>query len=215
MNIPFNNLVKLDKRIDSYIAKSNDFAKPVLKHIRALVHKACPDAEETMKWSFPHFDYKGVFCSMAAFKEHCAFNFWKSKLMKDPHGILETNERTAMGSFGRITSLRDLPGDKIILSYLKEAVRLNDDGAKLPSKPVSKEKKELAVPGYLIKAICKNKAAKKVFEGFSYSMKKEYVTWVTEAKTEQTRNSRLETAVEWISEGKQRNWKYIKNNRKL
>jgi len=200
----------LDKRIDAYIAKSNDFAKPILKHIRALVHKACPGAEETMKWSFPHFDYKGVFCSMAAFKEHCAFNFWKSKLMKDPHGILETNERTAMGSFGRITSLKDLPDDKIFLAYLKEAVRLNDEGAKLPPKPVSKMKKELDVPGYFTKELNKNKEAKKVFGEFSYSQKKEYVNWITEAKTEETRNSRLITAVEWISEGKQRNWKYQK-----
>ncbi len=202
---------KKDKRIDAYITKSNDFAKPVLNHIRGLVHKACPDAEETVKWGFPHFDYKGVFCSMAAFKEHCAFNFWKSKLMKDPHKILETGDRTAMGSFGRITSLKDLPKDSVFISYLKEAAKLNDEGVKLPPKPVSKEKKELVIPDYFTKAINKNKAAKKVFDGFSYSMKKEYVMWVTDAKTEETRNSRLETAVEWISEGKQRNWKYQKS----
>lgn len=199
-----------DKRIDAYIAKSNDFAKPVLNHIRGLVHKACPGVEETIKWGFPHFDYKGSFCSMAAFKEHCAFNFWKSKLMKDPQRILETGERTAMGSFGRITSLKDLPNNSVFISYLKEAAKLNDEGVKLPSKPVSKEKTELIIPDYFTKAINRNKAAKKVFDGFSYSMKKEYVMWVTEAKTEQTRNSRLETAVEWISEGKQRNWKYQK-----
>jgi uncharacterized protein YdeI (YjbR/CyaY-like superfamily) len=198
-----------DKRIDAYISKSADFAKPVLKHIRELVHKACPDVEETMKWSFPHFDYKGVFCSMAAFKEHCAFNFWKVKLMKDPHNILEKEERTGMGVFGKFKSVSELPNDKIFLTYLKEAVRLNDEGIKI-IKPKANEKKELVVPEYFTAALKKNKKAMKAFEDFSYSHKKEYVEWIEEAKTEETRNKRLATAVEWISDGKGRNWKYAR-----
>jgi len=201
-------MVKKDKRIDAYIAKAQPFAKPVLNHIRSLVHKACPDAEETMKWSFPHFNYKGtMMCSMASFKQHVAFGFWKASIMKDPKKMLNSSE--AMGHLGRITSVKDLPADNVMIQYIKEAARLNEEGVKLPSKPV-KEKKKLVIPDYLIKAISKNKEAKKTFDEFSYSNKKEYVEWITEAKTEDTRNNRLTTAVEWMAEGKVRNWKYLK-----
>jgi uncharacterized protein YdeI (YjbR/CyaY-like superfamily) len=199
-----------DKRIDAYIKNSADFAKPVLNHLRELVHKACPDVAETIKWGFPNFEYKGVLCSMAAFKEHCAFNFWKVKLMNDPYNILEKEERTGMGVLGRIKSISELPKDKIFLSYIKEAVRLNDEGVKIQRKPAAKEKKELSIPDYFMKALKKDKKALKTFENFSYSHKKEYVEWVTEAKTEETRNKRLSTAVEWMAEGKGRNWKYVK-----
>ena len=200
-----------DKRIDAYIAKAQPFAQPILKHIRELAHKGCPEVEETMKWSFPHFVYAGgTLCSMAAFKEHMAFGFWKASLMKDPHKILETEGREAMGHFGRITGMNDLPSDKIMIEYIKEAARLNKEGIKVVRKPVSKEKKELVVPDYFLKAISKNKKALKTFEAFSYSHKKEYVEWITEAKTEDTRNNRITTAVEWISEGKPRMWKYMK-----
>src|SRR3972149_7791151 len=163
-------MVKKDKRIDAYIAKAQPFAKPVLNHIRSLVHKACPDAEETMKWSFPHFNYKGtMMCSMASFKQHVAFGFWKASIMKDPKKMLNSSE--AMGHLGRITSVKDLPADNVMIQYIKEAARLNEEGVKLPSKPV-KEKKKLVIPDYLIKAISKNKEAKKTFDEFSYSNKK-------------------------------------------
>ena len=200
-----------DKRIDAYIAKSADFAKPILRHIRELVHRACPDTEEKMKWSFPHFDYEGsMMCSMAAFKQHCAFGFWKASIMEDPKKILETGEREAMGHFGQITSLDDLPSDKIMLSYIKEAMRLNEEGVKLPAKAKSPEKKELEVPDYFLKALKKNKNALSTFEGFSYSNKRDYVQWVVDAKTEETRMNRLTTAIEWMAEGKIRNWKYAR-----
>ena len=132
-----------DKRIDAYIAKSADFAKPILTHIRELVHKACPDVEETMKWSFPHFDYKGaMMCSMASFKQHCAFSFWKASLMKDADKFVGmAKSEVAMGHMGRITSVKDLPSDKVMLSYLKEAMRLNDENVKLPSKEKVADKK--------------------------------------------------------------------------
>ena len=199
-----------DKRIDNYIAKSAGFAKPILNHLRALVHKACPDTEETMKWSFPHFDYKGgMMCSMAAFKEHCAFSFWKASLMKDPKLLNNAKSETAMGHLGRITSLKDLPADKIMISYIKEAIKLNDDKVKIVKvKPV--EKAPLIIPEDINAALKKTKKAQTTFENFSYSNKKEYVQWITEAKSEVTRNKRLTQAVAWMAEGKIRNWKYLK-----
>ena len=118
-----------NKKIDDYISKSADFARPVLKHLRKLIHKACPDIEETWKWSFPHFSYKGdILCGMAAFKQHCSFGFWKASLMQDPDNILGSKEIKAMGQFGRITSISDLPSDKTMIKYLKEAMKLNEEG---------------------------------------------------------------------------------------
>lgn len=192
-----------DPRVDAYIEKSAEFAKPILIHIRKLAHKACPDIAEAMKWSFPHFDYKGTVCSMASFKEHCAFGFWKQSLLeKDAFPA----QKTAMGSFGRITSLDDLPNDEIILGLIRQAVELNEKGIKVAKKPV--ERKELVVPDDLTVALMKEKKAKAVFDAFSYSNQKEYVEWITEAKTGATRNRRLATTIEWLAEGKSRNWKY-------
>jgi len=204
-------MAKKEKLIDAYIAKSADFAKPILTHIRELVHKTCPDVEEKMKWSFPHFDYKGeMMCSMAAFKQHAVFGFWKAKLMKDPVLVENAQSEVSMGHLGRLTSVKDLPPDKKMIAWIKEAMALNDKGIKLPSKPKPSEakKKELVVPDYFIKALSKNKKAKQTFDAFSYSCKKEYVEWLTEAKTEETRNKRLTTAIEWMEEGKTRMWKY-------
>jgi uncharacterized protein YdeI (YjbR/CyaY-like superfamily) len=199
-----------DKRIDKYIADAQPFAQPILKHIREVVHKACPDIQETMKWSFPHFDYKGMMlCSMAGFKQHCVFMFWKQSIMKDPHKIF--GARDAEGGLGRIKSIKDMPSDKILIEYIKQAMKLNDAGVTLPKKETkSSEKKELVVPDYLKKALAKNAKAKKTFENFSPSNRKEYITWLTEAKSEETRNSRLRLAIEWMAEGKIRNWKYLK-----
>ena len=194
-----------DPFVDAYIEKSQDFANPILNHLRALVHEACPDVVETKKWSFPHFDYKGMMCSMASFKEHCAFGFWKQSLLED---AAFPAEKTAMGSFGRITSLKDLPNDKTMKKLIADAMKLNDDGVKVARPPVSKEKKVLVVPDVLLEALAKHEAAAETFNGFPYSCKKEYVEWITEAKTEPTRNKRLATTIEWLAEGKSRNWKY-------
>ncbi len=201
---------KKDPRVDAYIAKSQDFAKPILEHFRELVHKACPDVEETIKWGFASFDYKGPFCSMASFKQHCAIGFWKATLVKNSKLTINTKSENAMGQLGRVTSLKDLPKDKELLAYLKEAAKLNADGVKLPPKPKSKEPKELVVPDYFTKALKKNKKALETFNNFSYSKKKDYVEWITEAKTEETRIKRMATAIEWLAEGKARNWKYEK-----
>ena len=200
-------MTKQDPRIDAYIAKAAPFAQPILQHIRKLVHKASQDITETMKWSFPHFEYKGVVCSMAAFKQHCAFGFWKASIMKDPNNIMQIKDRGAMGHFDRITSIKDLPADKIMIAYIKEAVQLNENGVKLPTKTKTVQK-EIVIPTYIIAALKKNTKAKKVFEAFSPSHKKEYIEWITEAKTEPTRIKRLNTMLEWLEEGKDRNWKY-------
>jgi len=201
---------KTDSRLDAYIDKAAPFAQPILDHIRALVHQACPEVEEKMKWSFPHFDYKDqMMCSMAAFKAHCAFGFWKADLIKSAEGKLQLADRTAMGHLGRITSIKDLPSDKAMLKMIKEACILNDRGIIIkrpPSKPESRP--ELIIPPDLSEALSKNKTAQKVFTSASYSFRKEYAEWIKEAKATATRNSRLATAIEWISEGKSRNWKY-------
>lgn len=202
-------MARKEKVIDVYIAKSADFAKPILIHIRELVHKSCPEVEEKMKWSFPHFDYKDeMMCSMAAFKQHCAFGFWKASLMKDPVLVENARSESAMGHLGRITSVKDLPSDKKIISWIKEAMKLNDQGIKLPSKIKTTIKKELEVPWELIRALSKNKKAQQVFEAFAYSHRKEYIQWICDAKTDETRNKRIATAIEWIAEGKGRNWKH-------
>jgi len=198
---------KRDKRVDNYIMKSADFAVPILNHLRELVHAACPDVEETMKWSFPHFDYKGVMCSMASFKQHCVFGFWKAALMKDKSLMETAKSEVAMGHFGKITSLQDLPSDKKMMAYIKEAMKLNETGTKIEKLKVVK--KEIPMPEYFAKALFKNKKAKKVFDGFSLSHRREYLEWITEAKTEATREKRLATTLEWLEEGKARNWRYM------
>lgn len=196
-----------DPRIDAYIMKSAPFAQPIMEHLRKLVHKACPQVEETIKWGFPHFEYKGILCSMAAFKQHCSFGFWKAALMKDEHKVLKVADKHAMGHFDRITSLESLPADKILLAYIKEAARLNEEDVKLPAKAKA-GKKEIETPEELLKALKKNKAAHKAFENFSPSHRREYIEWITEAKTEATRDKRIQTTIEWLTEGKSRNWKY-------
>jgi uncharacterized protein YdeI (YjbR/CyaY-like superfamily) len=197
-----------DPRVDAYIDKSKDFAKPILDHIRELVHDACPEATETIKWNFPHFDYKGeMMCSMASFKEHCAFGFWKQALIEND---AFPAEKTAMGSFGRITSIKNLPSDKVMKKLIKDAMKLNDAGIKVQRAPVSKEKKELVVPDILLESLAKNDAAAETFNNFPYSKKKDYVVWITEAKSDATRDKRLATTIEWLAEGKSRMWKYEK-----
>jgi uncharacterized protein YdeI (YjbR/CyaY-like superfamily) len=200
----------VDKRIDAYIMRSADFAVPILEHLRDIVHEACPDVNETMKWSFPHFEYNGsILCSFASFKAHCAFGFWLASKMKDEDGILEKNDRSSMGHLGKITSLKDLPPRKTLKKYIREAMALIDAGVKLAKKiPDEKAKKELEIPDYFQAALKKNKLAQSVFARASYSFKKEYLQWITEAKSEETRLKRMNTALLWLEEGKGRNWKY-------
>jgi hypothetical protein len=195
---------KKDPRVDAYIAEAPDFARPILKHLRALVHRGCPEAEETMKWSFPHFDHRGIMCGLAAFKGHCAFGFWKGELIVDPRA---NRSAEAMGQFGRITVLRDLPPDATILAMIREAARLNEEGIAVPRRKAV-PKKEAVVPPDLAGALRATKGARAAFDAFSPGRRREYVDWIAEAKTEETRKRRLATAVEWIAQGKSRNWKY-------
>jgi uncharacterized protein YdeI (YjbR/CyaY-like superfamily) len=196
--------MKTDPRIDAYIARSADFARPILSHVRAIVREACPDVEETMKWSVPHFDYKGMMmCSMAAFKEHCALNFWKGSLFLDgARGV------GAAGQFGRITKVSDLPSKAVLRGYIRKAMALNESGTTVKREPKA-PKKPIAVPADFRAAVKKNKRAHATFEGFSPSHRREYLEWITEAKSEETRKRRLDQAVEWLAEGKTRNWKYV------
>ena len=193
-----------DPRIDAYIAKSAPFAKPILTHLRKLAHRACPQLEETLKWSMPTFDYKGTLFIMAAFKQHCTVNFWKSRLIFCQGPAREE----AMGQFGRVTDLAQLPPEKTLLDYIKKAAELNEGGIKLPARPKSAVKRNLVVPSYFRAALTKCKPALKTFEQFSHYHKKEYVEWITEAKREETRLRRIEIALQWLAEGKSRNWKY-------
>lgn len=194
-------------RIDAYIANASPFARPILEHLRGLIHRACPEVQETIKWSMPHFEYHGILCGMAAFKEHCALNFWKGEMIAQK---LDKPATKAMGQFGRLSSLTDLPADKLLLDCIKEAARLNEEGVKTPSRSKPVEKQQVIVPDYFLGALNKNKAARATFERFRNSHRKEYVQWITEAKTEQTRQRRIQTALEWLAEGKSRNWKYEK-----
>ncbi len=199
-----------DPRIDAYIAKSADFAQPILNHIRKLVHTGCPEVEETMKWGMPHFQYKGMLCGMAAFKQHCSLGFWKSKLVLGRERAGANTEAGGMGQFGRITTLSDLPKDEVLLGYIREAARLNEAGIKPPARAQRRGQKELVIPDYFTAALKKNKKALSTFEAVSYTHKKEYVEWLTEAKAEDTRQRRLSAAIGWLAEGKSRNWKYLR-----
>jgi hypothetical protein len=190
--------------VDVYIAKSADFARPILMRLRALMHKACPTVEETIKWGVPHFEYKGVIAGMAAFKQHAAFGFWKRRLMKDPAGFFSKGE-SGMGG-RKIRSLDELPSDTVLLGYIREAVALNEQGAKVPRS--TRKRPPVRVPAYLAAALKRNAKARRTFGNFSASQRREYVEWLTDAKQEATRERRLASAIEWMAEGKARNWKY-------
>lgn len=197
-----------EPKVDAYIEKAAAFAQPVLVHLRELVHKACPEVEEAIKWSMPFFVYRGqIMANMAAFKEHCSFGLWGdvAAAMKQD-GVL-SNE--GMGKLGKITGVKDLPSDKALLGYIRHAAAFVDDGGKTMTRSKSKAPKpEAEVPPELAVALKKNKTAAKVFAEFSPSCRREYVEWIAEAKRPETKAKRVEQAVEWIAEGKQRNWKY-------
>jgi len=195
-----------DPNIDAYIAKSATFAKPILKHLRKVVHAGCPQVEETMKWSMPHFDYKGMLCGMAAFKEHCSFGFWKESLIL---GQDRAAEKVGMGSFGCIRSLANLPNEKTLIGYVKKAAALNEAGIKAPGRSKPEKREPIEIPEYFAAALKKNARARKTFEAFSPSHRREYLEWVTEAKREETRKQRLTRSIKWLTEGKPRNWKYM------
>jgi uncharacterized protein YdeI (YjbR/CyaY-like superfamily) len=197
-----------DPRIDAYITNAAPFARPILKHVRKLVHQGCPEVEEDLKWSHVAFMYKGILCGIGAFKQHVTFGFWRSGLVAREAGARFDSQGEAMGQFGRITSLDDLPSDRDMMRLIKAAIAIHDRGEKAPAKPRPPANRKLAVPAYFMAAIRKNRKALAAFNAFSYSHRKEYVEWVTEAKTDATREKRLATTIDWLAEGKSRNWKY-------
>ncbi|MEJ6023779.1 YdeI/OmpD-associated family protein [Ramlibacter sp. PS4R-6] len=192
-----------DPRIDAYIAKSAGFARPILEHLRKTVHAACPPCEETVKWGMPFFTYNGrPLANMAAFKAHCAFGFW-NRLSGD-----EAKGKEAMGEFGRIESLRDLPPKTQLAKMVKAQMALIDAGQSVVRKPKHEPKPPPEAPAELLAALKKNAAARRTYEAFPPSHKREYVEWIVEAKRDETRQSRLAQAIEWMAEGKPRHWKY-------
>lgn len=198
---------KRDPRVDAYIEKAKPFAQPILRHIRAVVHAACPKTEETLKWSMPTFMYEGeMLCGMAAFKEHAVLGFWKASLILDKQG--RKLEDDAMGQFGCITSVKDLPTKRELTGYIRKAMELNEQGIKVRRAKAATPKAPARVPAELAAALRKNRKAAATFEAFPPSCRREYVEWITEAKQEATRRKRLATTIEWLAEGKRRNWKY-------
>lgn len=189
---------KKDPRIDAFIAQAADFAKPILTRIRKLVHATCPSVTETIKWGNPFYEHKGILLATPAFKQHCRLVFWKGRLFLG-------KDRKKMGC---ITTLADLPGDKILTGYIKKAVELNEAGIKAPSRPKPKAKKQIIVPDYFLAALQQNKKALATFENFRPSCQQEYVAWIVEAKREETRTSRIKRAIAWMAKGKARYWKY-------
>ena len=200
-------------KVDAYIEQAQPFAQPILKHLRTLIHQACPDVEESIKWSRPFFLYRDtILCNLSAFKQHCSFGFWGAEI----GGILrEANalQEGAMVSLGRITSLKDLPSDKLLLQWLRQAADFVQQGEHTSviaarHKVVKAQKPTLTPPSEFLTALEKNRKAAAAYAAFSPSCKREYIEWIAEAKLPDTRNRRITTAVEWITEGKQRNWKY-------
>jgi uncharacterized protein YdeI (YjbR/CyaY-like superfamily) len=194
-----------NKAFDAYIANAPEYAKPILEKIRETVNGVSPEIEEELKWGHPSFTYKGILCGMAAFKEYCAFHFWKGGL------ILEDKKQGEQmwAQLGKLRSIKDLPPKKVIQGYVKKAMELNDLGTQAPKRP-TKPKKPLAMPDSFMAAIRKNKQALVTYEKFAPSHQREYIEWITDAKTDETRDRRIEQAVEWMSQGKPRNWKYMR-----
>ena len=205
-----------DPRVDAYIAKSADFARPILQHIRAAIHEGCPDVVETIKWSRPAFDYRGApLCGIAAFKEHCSLGFWHSPdLTLSGKPIGGPGEKGGMGNFGRIASVQDLPSRSALVKLVRQAAKLSEEGGRTVMTRASPEKKSpprpVVVPEDLSRALARNRKARDTFENFPPSHQREYVEWITGAKRDETRSKRVATALEWLVEGKPRNWKYMR-----
>lgn len=193
----------IDPRIDAYIAASPDFARPILAHIRAVVHAACPDVVETIKWSRPHFEYHGLLCAMSAFKAHCALGFWKGQAI---FGL--ATQKEAMGHFGRITALADLPPKKELAAIVRQAMELNEQGVTLPARTRPGLPRALEVPQDFIEALAAHPQAAAVFDKGPPGFRREYVDWIVGARTGATRERRMAQAILWLAEGKARNWKY-------
>lgn len=193
-----------DPRIDAYIARAAPFARPILDELRARVHAACPDAEETLKWSAPAFTCQGrLLAVMAAFKQHVAFNLWQGARVMEQEAGSE-----AMGQFGRLASVADLPPRPAMAALLRQARALGVAGQPGGGRKRTAPKASPRPPADLVEALAGNPAARATFEGFPPGKQRDYVDWIVEAKREATRRNRIEQAVAWLAEGKARHWKY-------
>ena len=193
-----------DPRIDEKIARAADFARPILEHWRALVHKTVPGVEEAIKWGMPHFVYKGKnIAGMASFKAHCA-------VMVHGDGRQDSADGSGgMGSYGKITSLADLPPDEQLAATLRTAMERIDRGEKAPwRQQPPKPKRTIEVPQDMAAGLAANPAAAQHWQALAPSHRYEYLEWITGAKRDETRVKRLGQALEWLAEGKRRNWKY-------
>lgn len=199
------------EKVDDYIAHAEPFARPILNHFRKLVHTTIPDVGETLKWGMPHFVIEGsAACYMGAFKQHVAIGFTGGSAMPDPYGHLENDpdERTAMGNLGRLKKKGDLPDDEALRYYIMESLKRALDGGSRRKAKVRRE--EVDVPPDLEAALRRNADARRTFDAFSPSHRREYVNWILDAKRDETRQRRLQQAIEWMAEGKSRDWKYQK-----
>lgn len=197
----------LSPAVDAYIESAPAYAQPILRRLRELFHKACHEVEETLKWNVPHFDYKGVVAGVSAHKRHINLIFWKASIMADPERLFPGGTASAMNPI-RITSAADMPSDKVLLSYIREAIKLNEDGAKLPARKRSAPKNEPPVPPELAAALKSSEPARAAFEAFRPSHRREYIVWIADAKRPETRARRAAQAIEWIAKGSTRNWMY-------
>ena len=200
---------KIDPRVDAYIAKSPEFAQPILTYLRDVIHQGCPAVVETIKWGTPTFEHMGIMVGIAAFKSYCTLGFWKAPLLMLDGKPVSKEMESGAGQFGKLTSIKDLPAKGKLLKLVKDAATLNESGISIARKPKSVPK-PVKVPADLTKALQKSAQARATFEAFSPSHKREYVEWIVEAKTDATRQRRLDTTLEWLSEGKPRNWKYMR-----
>jgi len=198
--------------VDAYITNSEDFAKPILEHWRRLIHENCPNVVEAIKWSLPHFEYNSDnMCVVASYKNYCSFTFLKAELMTDPRLKANKDLKPIQRFLGKVSKIEDLPPDNEFIAMLKEAVQLNEKGIRIKrEKPEADKPKVLQTPDYLLAALVANPKAKEVFESKSNSFRKEYIVWITDAKTGETRQKRIDEALEWIAEGKGRFWKHQK-----
>jgi uncharacterized protein YdeI (YjbR/CyaY-like superfamily) len=204
------NIVQFNSKVDDYLLKATDFAKPILEYLRKIIHHTCPEIEEDIKWGTPHYSYKGDhLCMMAGFKNHCSFSLYKAEFMTDKAIQESVKSGKKFGYMDKLKSVSELPAKKILVALIKEAMTLNEQGIK-KAKPKSETPKLIEVPDYFEKALKTNPKAKEIFESKSASFRKDYLVWITGAKTEATRQTRVKQSLEWITAGKGRFWQYGK-----
>lgn len=191
-----------DPRFDRHLQDAPEFARPLLHELRARVHAICPDVVESVKWRMPAFEFHGLLAGMAAFRAHCTFGFWKDRLLRSDAALAPLLDR-----LGRMTSVRDLPSKAAFAKVMKAAMRLNVEGIGAPRRRAA-PRPELAVPPELVRALAASKRAKATFDAFAPSHRREYVQWIVEAKKDETRQRRIEQTIEWLAQGKHRNWQY-------